>query len=169
VAPTTTGRYGSPAVSAPDGRIYTFGGDTPSIASAEAYSIAGNRWFALPSLATPRGFSGGAVGPDGRVYAVGGHNVAVPLASVEAYGPTIALSPTTAAPGAMVTVSGANFAASARIAVMFGTTPVAIAVTDATGAASLTFTVPAATSGKYVVTGRDVRSQYPVTATLTLP
>jgi hypothetical protein len=70
-----------------------------------------------------------------------------------------------------VTVTGSNFATSARVVILFGTTPVALGMTDATGAIapSLTFTVPAAASGPYTVTARDVRSQYPVTAPFTIP
>jgi hypothetical protein len=166
------------AVTAPDGRIYAIGGtDTQGtvLTTVEAYHPATDRWVKVASLATARMGFGAAVGGDGRIYAIGGGNPpADGITSVEVYGPTVSPSPASAAVGAQVTVSGSNFAAGATVQVWLdqATGPaLGSATTDSNGALSsnITFAVPATSSGTHSLIAVDELSQYPTTATLTVP
>jgi hypothetical protein len=172
VARLPTARQGLASVAAPDGRIYAIGGDFGGNTGAsvvEAYAPGVDHWSSVASLATPRDSHGAAIGGDGRIYVVGGESAGVPLQDVEVYGPVITVSPTTGAPGASITVTGSNFAADAPIHVAVDDVVVVAGVTDANGAASLGFVVPAIAAGAHAVTVADIRSQYPVSATLQVP
>jgi hypothetical protein len=164
-APMQSRRLGAGAVAAPDGRIYAVGGDNGDafVASVEAFTPAFNRWTAVAGMTSPRGVLGACLGADGRIYATGGLAPAnVYLSSVEAYGPTASLLPTSGPAGAIVNLSARNFAAGARLRASMGGATVALAITDADGATELSFSVPRLTSGDHPVTLFDVRSQYPI-------
>jgi hypothetical protein len=112
------------------------------------------------------------VGSDGRVYAVGGITSGA-LGTVEAYGPSIAMAPTSGQAGASISLSGSNFAANANVSVHFGVLTgqlLGTGVTDASGAlvAPISFKIPPVTPAAYKVFVSDDRSQYPVNATLTV-
>jgi hypothetical protein len=155
------------AATAPDGRIYAIGGDLAGLPTVEAYTPSANRWTAVASLTTARSGHGAAVGPDGRIYAIGGASPAsaalgLAIASVEVYGPVLALDANAGMPGTTVTVTATNFAVNAPLAVTFNGTPLAAATSDALGHAVARFTVPSMPAGSYTVTAVDDKSQYPV-------
>jgi hypothetical protein len=94
---------------------------------------------------------------------------------VEAYGPTVQLSPTSGPKGSSSAVlfGSGNFAANATVAVTFGNDdkPIGTGVTDVAGAlaATLVFIVPeTAPAGPVRVTIVDNRSAYPAYATFTV-
>jgi hypothetical protein len=167
LAPLKTPRNALSVVAAGDGRIYAIAGTVPSGAntnSVEAYALDRDRWIDVAPLALARVGACAAVGTDGRIYLIGGYGPD-PQSSVEVYGPVLSLS----ASGTTVVVSGTNFAANAGVAITFDGTLVANGVTDAAGAVSATFVVPAAATGAHLVRGIDDRSQFPTTAQLQLP
>jgi hypothetical protein len=157
-------------VMAGDGRIYAIAGNTPTgqTSSVEAYVADRDLWVDVAPATIARDGTCAALGADGRIYVVGGQVVNT-IASVEIYGPVIALSPATAAPGASVSVTGSNFAASAAVAVTFDGTTIATGTTDSSGAMALDVVVPAATSGAHKVVGVDAKSQFPTSAQLQVP
>jgi hypothetical protein len=115
----------------------------------------------------PRDRLAAALGPDGRVYAIGGSNNGLEVDYVDAYGPMIAFAPASPAAGAMVTVSGSNFAPHAPVTLSFVGMSATIAVGVADGAGNLqgaTFTAPP--TGSYVVRAVDDFSLYPITRPL---
>jgi hypothetical protein len=181
------GRGLSGAVAAPDGRIYTIGGfgdaqsaAPPPLPTVEAYTPATNTWVPVAKLNVPR-FGGVAlVGPDNRIYFMGGGvaaggdmgTAASPSATVEVYGPAMAVAPGTGTAGETnVSIAGSNFAADTVVDVFFGdraSAPVASGNTDADGniSAPITFIIPAnATSGVAKVFAVDRKSQYPSVTT----
>src|SRR5262249_25100853 len=95
-----------------------------------------------------------------------GDNRITELGSVEVYGPVVALAPGSAAPGAMVAVTGSNFAASAAVAVTLAGNVVASGLSDDAGNVTLDFVVPSLGQGTYTIAAIDARAQYPVTAEL---
>lgn len=64
---------------------------------------------------------------------------------------TLTISPTSAAPGGKVTVTGKNFAAHAQILLSVGQTIVASTTADAHGQIRTTFVVPEGAVGQVVV------------------
>jgi hypothetical protein len=90
---------------------------------------------------------GGAVSADGRMFIAGG---VIPglTASVEAYGPAIAISPTSGPRGSTTSLGleSFNFAANATVDIYLGDdpTPIATGKTDAAGklTAAVIFTIP---------------------------
>lgn len=123
LAEMTVGRYTFAAVTAPDGRIYVFGGrdesETPQVlANVERYDPATNTWTTLADLPAARSGSGAAVGPDGRIYVGGGIDQSnQALANVDRYDPatntwtTMAGLPTARwRPGVVTGADGAIYA-----------------------------------------------------------
>jgi hypothetical protein len=177
VSDMTIGRCNAAAAEGTDGLVYVCGGNSGSgtrfwLASVEAYVPATNTWIRIPSMLTPRASFATVQGADGRIYALGGiaPNGAA-LQTVEAYGPTFTLSPTSGAAGATVTVNGSNFGPSAAVTVYWGTvatgTQVGTGASDASGTITpaITFTVPGGTtSGTYPVTVVDNKSNFAVNA-----
>jgi len=109
---------------------------------------------------------------------VGGHTVSItaaalvitPASLTTGVPPTATLSAASGVAGALITVTGAAFDASANVSISFGSTVVNNTATDsrfgptnAAGALSAVFSVPSLTSGLYVVTVVD---QYGATATV---
>jgi hypothetical protein len=84
-------------------------------------------------------------------------------------GATLAFSPTQAAPGTSVTVTGAGFQPGEMVDLGFNGPVVATATADTTGNFSVTFTVPATlAAGQYGVTATGKTSAVVVNATYTL-
>lgn len=173
-ADLSVGRFEHASVAGSDGRIYVFGGGGSggALGSCEAYTPSTNAWVPCASLGTAREYLGGAVGSDGRVYAVGGYTGSA-VGTVEAYGPAVAMAPTSGQAGASISLSGSNFAANANVSVRFGVPTgqvLGTGVTDSSGAlvAPISFKIPAVTPAAYRVFVSDDRSQYPVNATLTV-
>jgi hypothetical protein len=169
LSPLGLARHQHGAILAPDGRVYVMGGfvdTTAHTAAVEAYTPARDSFVAVAPLAVKRRGFATAIAPDGRLFAMGGDDRVTEVASVEVYGPVVALAPASAAPGAMVAVTGSNFAASAAVAVTLAGVVVASGVTDANGNATLDFAVPNLGQGTYKVAAIDARSQYPVAAEL---
>ncbi|XP_066305422.1 kelch-like protein 13 [Branchiostoma lanceolatum] len=88
--PMGTPRFGHSIV-CHGNKLYSFGGTTyhPEVAwgfaeSSECYDIADNTWTTLPSMPTPRGFSGVTVLED-QIYVVGGTCDGFGKTSVEVY------------------------------------------------------------------------------------
>lgn len=151
-----------------DGRIYAIGGEANggAIAQVEAYAADQDRWVPVAPLAAPRDAMAVALGGDGRLYAIGGRDVGgSTVATVEAYGPVLVLSPDHGPAGGSARLSGMNFAANAPVAIYFGSMSVASAQTDAAGALPDTqLTVPSLAAGSYPVRAIDSRSRYPAIA-----
>jgi len=190
LAPLLTPRSDGAAVSAPDGRLYAVGGwqtEFEATAAVEAYDLRTRRWSAVASLHARRTYLQAVRGPDGRLYALGGLNdngagvrgaiapTSAYLATVEAYGPLLHLTPSSVPVGGTAALTGTNFAASATVTVTWGSAPggtvLATGQTDRAGTLPypLRFPIPAGTRpGHYVVTAIDNRSRYPVTAPLTV-
>jgi hypothetical protein len=152
----------------PDGRVYAIGGfdGVASNAQVEAFRAGASAWLDVSPLSVGRDTCSVAVAADGRIVAFGGKmNSTTAYTSAEAYGPKITLGATTGAAGDAVSVTGANFAANARILVYFDALPVELATSDGNGAlAAVTVHVPALASGEHRVRAMDDRSQYPVSA-----
>src|SRR5262249_13767927 len=147
--PMPTARSFPGTVTAPDDRIYAIGGydSLPaSLASVEVYTPERDRWTTAAPITTPRGASATTIGPDGRIYIAGGWDNTNPLSSVEVYGPTLAVG-SQLAPGSAATVTAANFATNAPIAISIDDQPIASGVTDGAGAASIQFVVPVLVPG----------------------
>ena len=161
-----TGRNGLAAVVAADGRIFVIGGNVSPgvvVGGVETYDQMLDRWTPMKAQLRPRDRLAAALGPDGRVYAIGGSNNGTEVDYVDAYGPTIALSPASPSAGATVTVSGANFAPDAPVLLTLASTGALLAsgVADGSGnLAGVTFTAPA--SGSYIVDAIDSFSLYPI-------
>jgi hypothetical protein len=167
-------------VGAPDGRVYVIAGfDTRGpvyapTAEVNAYSPQTNRWTPVVPLKFNRYDHAVTVGPDGRLYAIGGvYDGAANTDSVEIYGPAVSITPSTAAPGDAITLTGNNFAAGAKVRVYVGPdagTPLEIGTTDGAGAlsSSIVFRVPSLPPGNHVVTVVDDKSRYPVTIPLSV-
>jgi hypothetical protein len=160
------------AVVGPDDRIYAIGGQTYNLgiaADVNAYTSATNRWTSVAPLSTGRAWASAAVGPDGRIYALGGGAPPglEPTGSVEVYGPVVTADPSSALPGAIVTVKGDNFAANATVKVYLGPVTGTLLKTGTTNGAGvltpITFSVPNIPSVSTVLTVVDDRSQYPIT------
>jgi hypothetical protein len=73
--------------------------------------------------------------------------------------PSLALTPATGAPGSTVTITGRGFRPNDQMSITYNGAPLATQpptpVTDAAGSFSATFTVPAGTSGNYIVRASD--------------
>ncbi len=128
----------------------------------------------VASLLALRSTAGCTLGRDGRIYAIGGQIGSTTLNTVEAYGPRLTASPAVISAGALLTITGDNFAPSATVVFTFGaasSTPVATGITNAAGVivGPLSFAVPAVASGSYEVHAVDNRSRYPVRAYVTVP
>ena len=168
-------RWSHASATGADGRTYVFGGISSTgatLGSCEAYSPPTNAWVPCAGLGTPRQYLVGARGADGRIYAIGGIASGT-VGTVEAYGPAVAMSPTSGPAGAAVALSGSNFAPNANVAVRFGVPTgqlLGTGVTDASGAlvAPITFKIPTSTPAAYRIFAIDDRSQYPVNAALTI-
>ncbi|MGZ3425243.1 MAG: kelch repeat-containing protein, partial [Polyangia bacterium] len=174
VADMMSGRFFHATVAGPDGRVYVFGGagSGGGLASCEAYTPATNTWVPCAALGTGREYIGGSLGSDGRIYAVGGYTGSA-VGTVEAYGPSIAMAPTSGQAGASIAFSGSNFAANASVSVRLAVPTgqlLGTGVTDSSGAlvAPINFKIPAVAPATYKVFAADDRSQYVVNATLTV-
>jgi len=170
-APLSMPRNRLGAAAAPDGRIYAVGGEILGMGAVdvvEAFDVEGNRWISMPPLSVERARPGVAVGGDGRVYAIGGEaSATVVHASVEAYGPIIAVTDTARA-GDTLAVTASNFARNATLVVRVDDVLVATGTTDGTGSALVEIIVPALPAGFHVVSAIDQRSQYRVQQPLTI-
>lgn len=88
-APMPTPRQGMAAVTAPNGKIYTIGGDTPGdlhLSTVEIYDPCTNTWSAGPPLNTGRRDLAAAVGRIGgqwAIFAIGGNPAQAPYTTVE--------------------------------------------------------------------------------------
>jgi len=167
------------AAGGPDGRIYALGGlDASDLTqrTVQAYEPRTNQWQPVAPLRTPRGYLAAVRGTDGRIYVLGGSEggpADIVLASVEAYGPLISVSPPSVPVMGSLVLTGTNFAASATVTVTWGTLlggrVLATGRTNRAGALlhPLGFHVPAGVvPGRYSVVAEDDRSRYPVTASL---
>jgi hypothetical protein len=168
-APLSIKRYGLGGAVGGDLRIYAVGGiDGIALKAVEAYLPGANRWSSkVAQLGAARWAHAVGVGPDGRIYAIGGlDDKAAPTATSEVYGPVVVASLSSGT----VTLTLSNFAASANGRVLFDSAAVASFSTSATGTAMVSFAVPAATtSGAHLITARDARSDFPVTALVNVP
>ena len=167
------------AVTGPDGRVYALGGADPAggtvFRSVEAYAVAQKtpRWQAVASMLSTRWAFGAAVGVDGRIYAVGGSNLQGYVTTAEAYGPLFTVTPTSAKAGDTVSISGANFAATARVIIHLGTptgTALASATSDGNGALAATSVVipPGTGAASIRLYAVDDKSNYPVSRPFTI-
>jgi hypothetical protein len=152
-----------------DQRIYAVGGtDSVGLKTVEAYLPNANRWTSqVAQLSGGRWAHAVGVGPDGRIYAIGGiDDNGMTTASSEAYGPVV----TAMLSSGTVTLTLSNFAASANGRALFDGAAIASFTTSATGTATATFSLPAGTlAGAHLVTARDARSNFPVTALVNVP
>jgi len=175
-AAMSTARVYLAAAAGGDGRLYAIAGSPTynttgtAVGSVEAYTPQTNKWVSVPALLAPRQNAAAAVGGDGRIYVAGGLNTSnSSIATVEAYGPVITLSSTSAPAGTVIHVTGSNFAVGATVHIYFdSTTSAAItsASTDGIGTLPMTnWTVPAVAAGAHRVIVVDVRSQFPAYAT----
>jgi hypothetical protein len=165
VSTAPTGQSGATAVYAADGRFYVLGG---AGLTAEAYSPKGDWAQVAPTNEEHRNTSA-MLGEDGRIYVFfGGSNSPGNDygygARVEAYGPTLTVSPTTGARGLLVRVSGENFAANAPVRIVWGPLDGGVVVKTTTSSDAGTFTnvgfnVPATGDGP--ITAIDARARYP--------
>jgi len=163
------------AASGPDGRIYVIGGTAAGApaASVWAFTPGTGRWSAVAPLQAPRASLGAATSSDGAIYAVGGAGPgATALRDVEAYGPSVTLTPATPTAADAIVASGANFAAGAQVRVYAGATPagtpLATGTTDAAGVLAPVTLPPLGAAGPHVITFVDGRSRYPVTVGVTV-
>jgi N-acetylneuraminic acid mutarotase len=158
-----------------DGRAYAIGGENGSFGASgyvHAYNPVTGRWDTVATLNAARTRAAATVGPDGRIYVFGGQippggpGPAEALDSVEAYGPLFTLSPTHAQAGATVTLTGSNFAANAQVSVYLDYNDITViksATSNASGAVSMSFTVPSTYVGGHIFKAVDDKSQYAVT------
>jgi hypothetical protein len=163
---------GGVAAYAPDRRFYVVGG-SPST-TVQAFSP-GADWAAVAP--TAEGHTRGALltGEDGRLYAFfgasdvqdGGYEWG-DTNRIEAYGPTVDVSPTTGPAGMTnVRVTGDNFAADAVVQLYWGTretgTLLRTTTTSATGTfTNIAVTIPqSAATGAGRITAVDARARYP--------
>ena len=173
----------SKIVGAPDGRVYVvagFGLQGQIYAPTEAvraYSPETNRWTSVAPLRYSRYDHDVTVGPDGRLYALGGYareaNDAGATDTVEVYGPVVSLSPSEAAPGQTIRLTGSNFAARAKVRLTIASEPanrIEIGKTDAQGAlpSPVEWRVPSLPSGTHTITVVDDKSRYPITLRLSV-
>jgi hypothetical protein len=103
---------------------------------------------------------------------MGGHVGNSASATVEVYGPLVSISPSSATPGALVYVTGNNFAANASVSVYLGTTSGTLLATGRTTAGgvlspTIVFASPAQAAAG-VVTVVDDKSRYPITLAFTV-
>jgi hypothetical protein len=180
LAPLPLARQDLGVAAGPDGRIYAIGGTQggsvhggPTYSVVDAYDPQSNRWQAVAPLRTPRQGLAAVRGVDGRIYALGGYSPTDILATVEAYGPLIHVTPQILTAGATVVLTGTNFAASATVSVTGGSAPggqlLGSGQTDVAGTLlhPIKIIIPQGVRlGRYVVTVEDDRSRYPVTAPL---
>lgn len=172
VTPMPTARGALAAVAAPDGRLWVLGGKSGgALDSVEAYFPPPiDRWVTLPFLPGQRESHAAALAPDGRLLVFGGRGNTPNLTRVDAYGPVLTLSSSTAPKGGSFSVSGENFAANATIGFVLspGGAVLGTTATDAAGVAT-TFQATLPTSvapGAYRVVAEDDRSHYPVSQPL---
>jgi hypothetical protein len=165
-APLSAARVYLGSLAAPDGRLYAMGGlGLSRYTLCEAYRPALDLWVTTSPLKIANDAMGTALGQDGRMFLLSGET-----ATTQAYGPAVTLSATMANRGAMVSVDGNNFAASATVTVTFDGTPIGSGSTDAFGGltATIGFTVPNVGAGPHLVTVTDNKSLYPITLKLTV-
>jgi Kelch motif len=91
-AAPVTARVGANAVTAPDGRVFLFGGGTDTTGatatlSVEIYDPVANTWSAGPALTTSRTYAGAVLGTDGRIYIAGGFTGSNYQATATAFAP----------------------------------------------------------------------------------
>lgn len=168
-------RWPGVAVGADD-RIYVMGSFSISgiTNSVEAYDIRTNMWQSVASMPLARWGLAAATGQDGRIYAIGGVGPdGNELNTVEAYGPSINVTPQSGKPGDLVSLTGSHFGANATVSLYWGTPSdgslLGTGTTDGTGTLTgpLSFSVPSdATSGSHQVTAIDDSLNYPATVTM---
>lgn len=170
-APSVRGN-GLRAVYAPDGRFYLVGGANQTV---EAFSPRGDFAAVSPTI---EGHSAGGLGlgEDGRVYAFLGRSTAANnqvgySRRIEAYGPTLDVSPSAGGRGLGARVTGNNFAANAEVKLFWGPIDGGQLVTTITsssdgGFGNVLFTIPATGAGP--IWGIDSRARYPVHIPFTL-
>ncbi|HTR55378.1 MAG TPA: hypothetical protein VMJ10_32085 [Kofleriaceae bacterium] len=155
-----------------DGRVYAISGYDGSLPNpvVEAYRTNAPGWVGVASLSIGRDTCSATATADGRIIVFGGKmGGAAAYASAEAYGPHVALTAQTGAPGDKIIASGQNFAAMATVRVYFDAMPVELATTDANGVlAGVDVIVPALASGAHVVKLVDDRSFYAITLPFTI-
>jgi hypothetical protein len=159
------------AVGAPDGRVYAIEGASQAgfPGTVNAYEPSTDRWTPVAPLTTTRLGAGAVIVPDGHIWVVGGlaSDLVTALSSVEIYGPVVAATPQSGAPGDTVTITGSNFAKNATVSVYLGS-PAGISLgtgtTDGTGAltVSIGFSVPNVAAGGQTLIVVDDRSQFPI-------
>ena len=155
-----------------DDRIYAIGGfaGATGLALVEALRPGATGWVSVPPLAFQRDACMASVGPDGRLFVFGGRVTTIAQASGEAYGPRLHLGADHGAAGAMITVTGDNFAPNASVRIYVGAVAVELAHTDGTGALpSTSIRIPPIAAGTSRVRAIDDHSLYPVTARFTIP
>ena len=156
-----------------DGNVYIIGGyagsqraitDVVEIYQPDTGSTAVSR------LSSPRANVAATLGPDGRIYVLGGVDAAGDaVATVEAYGPVVTATPSTAPPGGSVVVTGKNFAADAIVTLSRLTDGSQTAYTDETGAFSVTLNLsPTTVSGTLIFSAVDNNSNYPALGQLSV-
>ena len=149
-----------------DGRLYAIGGyDGQHLQIVEAYRIGSPAWVPVATVATVRDVAVAVTIRDGRILVLGGKtSTTVSTATAEAYGPHLALSSASGAPGTTFVASGQNFAANAAARIYFDGVPVELAQTGADGTlAGAIVIVPPLGSGMHAVAVEDAHSLYPVT------
>src|SRR5205085_109913 len=126
-----------------------------ALTTVEAYAPGTNTWTTVTAMSTPHAWLAAVTGSDGRIYGIGG----MWRSAVEAYGPAVALAPTSGKAGSSATLTGTNFGASTAVTVtgpngkVLGT-----GRTDGAGKlmGSITLTIPTgAKPGAYKVTAMD--------------
>lgn len=167
-------QHGVSAALAADGRIYTAGGTARTV---QAYTP-GADWAAVSSTIVEHTFAALGQGADGRLYIFFGNSPGTDDLGVtnriEAYGPTVDISPTSGAAGLLVRLSGDNFAANATVRVYLGsadggTLLKTFSSTDAGTFLNQGFNVPAGTpAGVITFTAIDSRARYPAIVPFTV-
>ena len=155
------------ATTGADGRIYASGGSVggdgtdmagscldvaPADRELAVYAYSYNQgddghWDAVAPLNDARAGQTMVTGSDGRMFVEGGTDADGDALPVEAYGPDLQFTPTSASPGDTVTITGTGFVPGALVRVYWGPVQQDIVMTqtladDAGDVAGVTITVP---------------------------
>jgi len=157
---------GGAATLGPDGRVDLLGGYDGGqfLPTTQIYDPGANSWTYGPPLPTALYRRGVVTLPNGQLLVLGGNGVGGTSGAMAFYGPTIAATPDGGSPGSTTTLIGQGFTPGGAVAVAWGGAGGAPITADATGALTLTLTVPTTvTRGENTITAQDLTATYPVT------
>ncbi|MEZ0228097.1 MAG: Kelch repeat-containing protein, partial [Planctomycetota bacterium] len=165
---------GIAAATGSDGNVYAVGGYDNATEVFQSFKANANQkpYESVIGLSTFRSGLAAVQGPDGRIYAIGGSQNGVALTLVEAYGPSISITPSSGPAGTVVTVNGGNFGADATVQIYWNSIDpanlLATGTSDSSGrlTAPVEVTIPAAPGSKIIVL--DTKSNYPASVPFTV-